>query len=264
MIKRLGNDLKRDEIASDKRRHLAWLERDKYHGRALPRVRAKDLCRLSAGEPVDYLIGWRDFLGVKVNLKPGMLIPRAETEYWLAEAMTSWPEVYGSDSFSCLDLFCGSGCLGLAVMNRFPQAQVTFADCDELCLSCLKKSLRDNHLPVKRARLVKSDVWSQLSGHYDVVLANPPYVPSGRRLSSSVTAWESPQAVFAGPDGLSLLRKLFHQVKDFLTPRGRLYVEFDAKQSRQVRQLAKQAKFNRIELHRDQYGRWRYGLIAKN
>ncbi|MCX6712336.1 MAG: hypothetical protein NT041_01440, partial [Candidatus Vogelbacteria bacterium] len=114
-------------------REIELLKREKYKGKLSEEVGsrvtssnfARDLARLEAGEPLDYVIGWREFLGCKIDLSAKPLIPREETEFWVEKAIKNTDD---SRMYFVLDLFSGSGCIGLAVLKHIPNAKVTFGD----------------------------------------------------------------------------------------------------------------------------------------
>ncbi|HRZ30558.1 MAG TPA: hypothetical protein P5274_02745, partial [Candidatus Paceibacterota bacterium] len=130
----------------DLTKEITWLKRDKY-GREEVQLRGvqkldfeNDLERLRQGEPIDYVIGWKDFLGCRIDLSYRSLIPREETELWVGEVIREIKDLEvkppsGSklqlggftSKCTCLDLFAGSGCIGLAILKHCPNVEVTFA-----------------------------------------------------------------------------------------------------------------------------------------
>ena len=167
-----------------------------------------------------YRIGWVPFLGTRVDLSARPLIPRPETEFWTEQAM-AMIHASGIDAPEVLDLFCGSGCIGLAVLKHVRGSQVTFADIEPRYFAGIRKSLRSNRLARSRARLVRSDVFKKLgAAKYDFILANPPYIAtSGRFVQKSVLEQEPRTALFAGKDGLAHIRTLLREGKRRLRPR---------------------------------------------
>ncbi len=233
-------------------REINWLVREKYGG-PFDELRAgkikaqldKDIARLKRGEPVDYVIGWADFLGLKIDLAARPLIPRPETEYWTEKVIARLGDHPGPDPGSrildsgfrrndrvkILDIFCGSGCIGLAVLAKKPRAKADFADIDRIYFPGIRRSARSNKISSRRFRLIRSDIFKNISGKYNYILANPPYIPSsGRRVQSSVKKFEPRQAVFAGRDGLKYIRPLLREAKAHLKPGGELILEFDPPQ----------------------------------
>ena len=239
-----------------------WLLRERYGGRLTAAAR-RDLERLAAGEHVSYLIGWAPFLGWRIDLSARPLIPRPETEHWTEAAI----EAIGKSEVATpkiLDLFCGSGCIGIAALKHLPKACVDFADIEKNYFPGIRKSLRLNRIAARRGRIIRSDVFGNIGKKkYDFILANPPYVPTvGRRIAKSVLAREPHRALFAGKDGLSYIRRLLKNAKGHLNPGGEIVIEFDPPQKRAIAAYAKEHGW-RAEFSRDQYGRWRYVRVCQ-
>ncbi len=238
---------------------IRWLIRDKY-GNILPSAEetAADIERLKTGEPLDYVIGWKPFLGLHIDLSYRPLIPRAETEYWTERAVHDARERFGGAPVSVLDLCAGSGCIGLSFLGAFPNAHVDFVDIDERCLSQIKINIDKNRLSSSGARLIRSDLWRGLEEvEYDVIVCNPPYVPVSRQLASGVVDFEPPHALFSGDDGLALILRFFHDLKRYLSPRGIAWLEYDDGQQDQVFDIAERFGFI-CKIEKDQFGRYRF------
>lgn len=252
-----------------KKRLISWLVRDKYNGVNSADL-TKDLARLKRGEPVDYVIGWSDFCGCRIGLETRPLIPRPETEYWTKRVT----EEIGDKKVKCLDIFAGSGCVGIAVLKHCPRATVDFAEKSAKFCRQIKKNCDLNGIAPTRYRIIQSDVFKTLrssspkSGNllrrrtpkcrYDFILANPPYVPVGRKLGKSVIDWEPAGALYAGDDGLDLIKKFFRQAKKYLNENGKVYLEFDSGQKPVLVKLLKETGYKNIEFHQDQFGRFRF------
>lgn len=248
---------------------INWLLREKYGGRLTTRAKS-DIARLKRGEHVNYVIGWSPFLGCRIDLSARPLIPRPETEYWTEKAI-EMIKVAGTKSrggkargeksdLRVLDLFCGSGCIGIAVLKHIPKARVDFADIEKKYFTGIRKSQRVNGINAGRAGYISSDVFENIGGakKYDFILANPPYVPtSGRAVAKSVLRQEPKRALFAGKDGLRYIRKMLREAEEHLRPSGALIVEFDPPQKRAISAYAKKQGWN-TKFFKDQYERWRF------
>lgn len=238
---------------------ISWLLKEKYRGEKTPQV-LKDVERIKKGEPVDYVIGFVEFLGSTIDLSQKPLIPRPETEYWVERAIG---ELRYKSKIHCLDIFAGSGCIGIAILKHVPQAHVDFAEKEKKFLQQIRRNLALNRIPSHRYRLVRSDLFSHAKGRYDFIFANPPYLATTRRrfIQQSVLDWEPHAALFAGPDGLLYIRKFLHQAKKHLNPGGTIYLEFDSFQKPSIARILRSSHFRRFEFSKDQYGKWRYVIV---
>jgi release factor glutamine methyltransferase len=249
-----------------KSQDLQWLAEAKYQNN-LDQISPTDKVRLMAGEPLDYVIGQRDFLGLSIDLSFQPLIPRAETEWWTDLVITDIKARTLSlgRPLVILDLFAGSGAVGLAVLKHCPSARVIFADLAEASLKQIKKNLDLLSLG-ERAEIIKSDLFSGLAGRdFDFILANPPYIPTlgrGSRVDRSVKNYEPAEALWAGTNGLKFSQPFLKQAKNYLRPEGQIWLEFGFGQKTALRQLLTQNGFKQFSFKRDLFGRWRL-LVLK-
>ena len=277
-------------------REIEWLIRDKYNG-SFSHCRLgfeRDLERLKKGEPIDYVIGWKEFWGCKIDLSEKPLIPREETEFWVGGALKEIANevvrsrISGSiekrllttskNDFSLLprarakevgsrvtrsnfasplkvlDLFAGSGCIGLAVLKHCPDVQMTFADKEENCVMQIKKNLKLNDL---KGKVIQADIFKGLR-KFDIIFANPPYIPSQKsKVQKSVKNWEPKEALWAGTDGLLIIKKFLKEAKTHLNPNGKIYLEFGYGQKKAIENFLKLNKYKSWEFKKDQFGRFR-------
>lgn len=234
------------------KQEIDWLLREKRR----PDLR-RDLERLRKGEPLAYVIGWVDFLGCKIDLSLKPLIPRPETEWWTEKAISQI--AMGKSRIRVLDVFAGSGCIGIAILKHIPKAEVWFADNDSTCLKQIRINLKLNRIPPSRYKIKHSHILENVRMLFDCILANPPYIPVGRRLKLplSIRKYEKSQALFGGIDGLKYIRQLFKEAKSRLRPGGELWLEFDSKQAAAIRKLARENGYI-CDIHNDQFHRPRY------
>ena len=159
---------------------VRWLLQEKYSGRATLQAK-QDMERLFRGEHVDYLIGFVKFLGCRIDLSYKPFLPRPETEYWTQQAIEDMVRFLaqrskGKKRIHCLDMFAGSGCIGIAVLKYIPSTLVDFAERDKRFLKQILLNIRINNTEEGRYRLFCSDVFSGIPSNqsYDFVFANPP------------------------------------------------------------------------------------------
>lgn len=237
------------------------LFKDKYDGKWNKNF-LKDLIRLKTGEPLDYIIGWVPFLNCKIDLRIKPLIPRPETEYW-TEKLISLIRANGGirKKLKIIDIFSGSGCIGIAILKNIPHSQVHFAEIDPKLIKQIKLSLKINKISPKRYKLIESNAFINIKEKYDFILANPPYIPlkNKHKVQKLVLKHEPQLALFGGKDGMKYIKQVFEYASKFLNPTGQLWLEFDSSQKNAITKLLKNNKsFTNLKFHKDQYNRWRF------
>lgn len=199
---------------------------EKYNGEIKTGI-FRDIKRLWAVEPIGYVVGRTLFCGATIDLSLRPIVPRPETEWWVLKAID---EISGDgkNGFRCLDMFAGSGCIGIAVLRSCHRALVDFVDIDDRAIEQIKINLRINNISSDRARVIKSDIFKNVSGKYDYIFANPPYVPRAldNRVFASSLKFEPHLGLFSGYDGCDALFRLIEGVKLHLVSEGKIWVEF--------------------------------------
>ena len=209
--------------------------------------------------PEDYKRGFKDFLGAKIDLSKKPLIPREETEYWVNVAVKEIKE--GSE---CLDLFAGSGCIGIAILKNVSNSFCDFGEKEELFLEQIKISLDLNNIEGKRYNLFKTDVFSNIKKQYDYILANPPYVAESRidEVGEDVKMFEPSIALYGGNDGMEYIKIFLNEAVDYLKEKGIIYLEFDPEQKDWIEEIIK-GKYSKFEFLKDQFNKYRFVKIEK-
>ncbi|MBI4119743.1 MAG: HemK family protein methyltransferase [Parcubacteria group bacterium] len=255
-----------DKIPRDEQltQEIGWLVKEKYKGRIAGKNKDKveeDVERLIAGEPIDYVIGFSDFAGCKIDLSLRPLIPRAETEYWVEKAIDDILQVQiDAEPKRCLDMFAGSGCIGTALLSHIPFITVDFAEKEKKLLKQIKLNTYHNKIDPHRYRIIQSDIFSGIPDSYDYILANPPYIAESRKkeVQESVLEWEPQGAVFAGKDGLSAIDKFLKGARSQLNRGGKIYMEFDSHQKSHIERILDDCGYKNSEFFNDQFGKSRY------
>lgn len=213
--------------------------------------------------PVDYIIGFSDFLHCKIDLRFKPLIPRPETEYWVDNVIKKLQPLTNksfSQNLKVLDIFSGSGCIGLAILKNIAQVKVDFSDKNPRFIKQIKLNLKINKISSQRYRAIPSNVFSKINSKYDYILANPPYMPKDNPdlVTKSVRQFEPKSAVFACENGLYYIKKLLLQSPMHLKKNGIIYLEFHHPQKRAIEKILKKSAFTCWQFYQDQYGFWRY------
>jgi release factor glutamine methyltransferase len=225
------------------------------------------------GKPIEYIRGFADFLGCKIDLSKRPLIPRPETAFWVSQTIqdilkySSLPGCCVDEKIKVLDIFSGSGCVGLAVLEHVKNVEVVFADKDPNCLKQIKINLKLNSCHIranKKVRVIKSDVFENIEGEYDFILANPPYVATKKikQVQDTVLKYEPKEALFGGEDGLFFINKFLKQAKKYLNPGGKIYMEFSPEQKKQVKILLCDNNYKTWKFFKDQFDKWRWVVIC--
>jgi len=191
------------------------------------------VARREAGEPVAYILGHRAFWTIELEVGPGVLIPRPDSET-LIEAAVAW--FRGRAPERILDLGTGPGSLLLAALDQWPQASGLGVDVSPVALAYARRNAARLGL-ADRAELRLGDWTAGVEQTFDLILCNPPYVEMDAGLPVDVRDWEPHGALFAGADGLDAYRRLAPQIPPLLRPGGVACVELGAGQADTVAAL---------------------------
>lgn len=240
---------------------INWFLKEKYNG-VLTKKAKIDIKRIEKGEPLDYVIGFAEFLGCKINLSKKPFIPEPETEFWVEKAIGGIKE--DSRGLKILDIFAGSGCVGVAVLKNMKNIKVDFAEKEDKYLKQIKINCKINNIDKKRYKIIQSDVFNKIREKYDYIFANPPYIATARKnkIQKSVLKFEPSSALFGGKDGLFYIRKFLKDAKNYLNKNGRIYMEFDSIQKKEIEKIIKTLRYNKYQFFQDQYNRWRYVVVS--
>lgn len=217
------------------------------------------LARRLAGEPVAYILGEWEFYGLTLDISRDVLIPRADTETVVDRGLEFLKSRPGE--VRVLDLCAGSGCIGLAIASRRQEAQVVLAEWSEDALRVCRQNVRRCGLTgrVSTARVNALEPPPPLLGDFDLIISNPPYIPTGdlAGLDPSVREYEPRMALDGGADGLDFYRAIAGQWKRALERGGRLVFEIAYDQAPAVEYILAGAGYGDIVTTQDPGGHWR-------
>ena len=220
------------------------------------------IARRVAREPVAYIVGHREFWGLEFDLTPAVLIPRPETELIVEEALASLPR--RDIVRHIIDVGTGSGCLAVTLAVEFPPASVTATDTSHEALAVAYRNA-DRHNVIGRITFVQADVLKDLTEPADLIVSNPPYVPAGdaATLQAEVARYEPSSALYGGPDGLDVIRRLVGSARQHLAAGGWLIIEFGFGQEAAVREVALEAGWNVARIRSDLQGIPRVAVLRR-
>ncbi len=195
-----------------------------------PGTLAAMVARRVAGEPLETVLGWAGFCGLRVAVGPGVFVPRQRTALLVEEAVALLRSVPGAPVV--VDLCCGSGAVGLAVATGLGPVELHAADVDPVAVDCARRNLA-----AVGGRVHQGDLYAalpdSLRGRVDLLAVNAPYVPSAAIASMPPEARDAEPrtALDGGPDGTELQRRVAAGARAWLAPDGVLLVETSARQA---------------------------------
>ncbi len=213
--------------------------------------------RRSAHEPLQYILGYEDFRGLRVRTTPGALIPRPETEL-LVEWALELERAHGPWRLA-VDVGAGTGAIACALAAAVPDLRVVAVERSMEALVLAAANVGALGLG-RRVRLVAGDLFGPLgglAGGVDLVVSNPPYIPTGdiKRLPPEVRDWEPLEALDGGSDGMAVHRRLIAEAPQFLKPRGWLLTEMEEGQAEALRDMMEGRRaYDRVEVRSDLRG----------
>jgi len=196
-------------------------------------------------EPLAYILGWREFYGRRFLVRPGVLIPRQDTETLIEAAL---PYCH---SRSVLDIGTGSGCIAITLALE-SSASVTAVDLSDVALDVARQNAVElgAHLEI-----VRSDLFERLGGRmFDLIVSNPPYIADSEKLMPDVVDYEPLIALFSGPTGLEVYERIASESGAYLNPGGLVLVEIGYTQAGAVSELFKREGWVHEETIKDMSG----------
>lgn len=262
-----------------------WLLEDKLgltraglqiHGQeVISEVKANELAfkltRLLKGEPIQYVLGYSEFYGLRLKVNKSVLIPRPETE-----ELVDWiiNECKGEAPLNILDIGTGSGCIAIALKKNLPQSTCIAIDVSENALRVAGENARLNEADI---HFLKLDILSEnpslfpgyLAGddpNFQIIVSNPPYIPDHERASmhKNVVEFEPHEALFvADEDPLQFYAAIAEFSKTNLSPGGRIFFEMSEQQGSSLASLMKTFGYQHVDIRKDLNGKERMMCIRR-
>ncbi len=226
----------------------AWLlahDEDMLQDNVADAFRALSL-RRAAGEPLAYIVGYKEFFGLRFAVDARVLVPRPDTEtlvQWALDVLNpvTKPEI--------LDMGTGSGAVAIAIAHKL-KASVTATDVSETALVVASQNASQLSAAVQ---FIHSNWFEKVSGHYHAIVSNPPYIESSDPHLTALTH-EPLSALAAGSDGLSDIRQIIRNAPGHLHPSGWLLLEHGYDQAERVRALLAERGFTQVQSRMDLAG----------
>lgn len=183
--------------------------------------------RRRSGTPLEHVLGWAEFRGLRIAVDPGVFVPRKRTEFLVARAAA-----LALPGAVVLDLCCGSGALGYALAAVVEDVELHATDVDPVAVECARRNLAPIGGHVYAGDLF-TPLPGSLRGRVDILLSNVPYVPTGEiaLMPPEARTYEARVALDGGPDGLDVLRQVASEATRWLAPGGHLLVETSERQA---------------------------------
>lgn len=236
-----------------------------YGDNELEPSRSQRLADLTArrisGEPIAYLVGFKEFCGLRIAVDRRVLVPRSETEELVEAVVIDWkgraPDI--------LDLGTGSAAIACALARRLPRAQLWAVDASGEALEVARANV-EAHLFLDRITVLHGDLFAALpfDQMFDVIVANLPYVATNDpELAADVRDHEPELALDGGSDGLDVYRRMLADAPKRLRPHGSLYCECGPRNAYELAAFARSAfRSGRVEIHEDLAGNARFVSVA--
>ena len=195
--------------------------------------------------PLQHLLGYQDFMGLRFQVNEYVLIPRQDTEILVEEAMR-----YLHDGMRILDLCTGSGCILLSLLHYSNDCEGVGVDISQ---EALQVAAQNAELLGIKADFLKSDLYEKVTGKFDLLVSNPPYIERKviPTLMEEVREYDPYIALDGGEDGLDFYRRIIGGAQDYLKRGGQILMEIGSGQAKAVSELLREAGFKEIDVCRD-------------
>lgn len=221
----------------------------------------RNIKKIENDYPIQYIIGYVDFFGLKIKVNKHNLIPRYETEY-LVEKLINYIKKYNFESPKILDMCTGSGCIGLTLKHELPSCNVTMTDISKHSIKLAKQNKKELKLDTK---IYKSYLFKNIKENdFDILVSNPPYVYSNEPLPENVKH-EPALALYSGELGINHITKILEEASNYLNKKFIIALEINEKSEKDITELInKNFKDVKYSFEKDLANKIRYLFIFKN
>ena len=221
-----------------------------------------NIAKIESGYPVQYIIGYVNFFGLKIIVNESTLIPRYETEY-LIEKTLKYIKKYNLKNPKILDLCTGTGCIGLTLKNELPTSDVTISDISPKALEVAKENQKNLNLDVN---IIESDLYNNIKqNNYDIIISNPPYVMENENVPKNVLL-EPHLALFSKNNGTFHIEQILKDSKKYLNDKYIIALEINEKSKEDLTEIVKKYFDKNIifSFENDLSGKLRYLFIINS
>lgn len=213
------------------------------------------LAKITAGYPVQYLIGNVYFYNSIINVSENVLIPRPETEY-LVEKTIDYAKKF-NHKINIIDLGTGSGCIAIALKKEL-DSEVSALDISHDALDLAKLNARENNVDVN---FYEKDIAKPLENMYDIIISNPPYIPKNGYIAENVLKYEPHIALFADEEGIYFYKQIIKNNLNKLNKKGFMAFEIGDNEDKLLEEFLKEEGIVKFKFECDLTGRIRYLFI---
>jgi len=217
--------------------------------------------------PLQYLLGETEFYGYKFLVDEGVLIPRPETEI-LVDTVISYIKQSNKNNWNVLDIGTGTGIIPISISKYFSNTQnkILFVatDISKTALENAKKNIELHH--IQNIQLIQSDTSKDLSGKFDIIISNPPYISEKQfqNLQKEVKNYEPKSALFGGEKGLTYYKKILQNAENFLNKDAKIFFEIGANQKDDMEKIIHKFNYKIIDSIKDYNNLYRVLVLEKN
>lgn len=208
--------------------------------------------------PLQHIIGTQEFMGLTFKVNENVLIPRQDTELLVENVV----DYLGNDERTVLDMCTGSGCIAVSIDRLSKGSKVTAVDISEKALEVAQEN---NSLNNANVTFIQSDLFTNVTGRYDIIVSNPPYIRTDEipELMEEVKSHEPVMALDGMEDGLYFYKKICGEASDYLNDNGKIFFEIGYDQGDDVSEILRQNRFCNIEVLKDLSGNDRVVIARK-
>ena len=221
----------------------------------------EEVLSIKEGKPIQYVIGSVNFFGNRFIVDERVLIPRFETEE-LVETSINYIDKYFNSPVDIIDLGCGSGIIGLTLEKKVSTNSVDLVD---ISLDVLEITEKNREKLGSKAKIIQSDMFSNINKKYDVIISNPPYIREDEEIEDIVEKYEPHIALYGGKDGLYFYDKILKDISTHMKDRCLICFEIGVDQAKKIEEIANKYLDNiTVITKKDLSGRDRMLFILKN